>query len=162
MVLSLTKIKIQAFRAKKRSIGSGIAGLTFALKVAKFGKVCIVTKSKMEDTATSYAQGGIAAVMYTPDSYEKHIRDTIVAGDGLCDENIVRICISESTERIDRLVVGELLVSRRAWQDRQADAGQCPPSALGQRQARRREWLRLRVHRRKGALTCPRVESAWE
>ncbi len=85
-------------------IGSGIAGLTFALKVAKFGKVCIVTKSKMEDTATSYAQGGIAAVMYTPDSYEKHIRDTIVAGDGLCDENIVRICISESTERIRDLI----------------------------------------------------------
>jgi len=85
-------------------IGSGIAGLTFALKVAKHGKVCIVTKSKMEDTATRYAQGGIAAVMYTPDSYQKHIQDTIISGDGLCDENIVRITISESTERIRELV----------------------------------------------------------
>jgi L-aspartate oxidase len=85
-------------------IGSGIAGLSFAIKVAKYGKVCIVTKSRMDDTATSWAQGGIAAVMYTPDSYEKHIRDTIVAGDGLCDEKIVRLTISESTERIRDLV----------------------------------------------------------
>ncbi len=85
-------------------IGSGIAGLTFALKVADHGKVCIVTKSKLGDTATSYAQGGIAAVTYTPDSYEKHIQDTIIAGDGLCDEKIVRICITESTERIRELI----------------------------------------------------------
>jgi L-aspartate oxidase len=85
-------------------IGSGIAGLTFALKVAKFGKVCIVTKSKMDDTATSWAQGGIAAVMYTPDSFEKHIHDTIIAGDGLCREEVVRFTIQESTERIKELV----------------------------------------------------------
>lgn len=85
-------------------IGSGIAGLTFALKVAKHGKVCIVTKSKMDDTATSWAQGGIAAVMYTPDSFEKHIRDTIVAGDGLCNEEVVRFTIHESTERVKELV----------------------------------------------------------
>lgn len=85
-------------------IGSGIAGLTYALKVAKHGKVIIVTKSKLDDTATSWAQGGIAAVMYTPDSYEKHIRDTIIAGDGLCDEQIVRITIRESTDRIKELV----------------------------------------------------------
>ena len=81
-------------------IGSGIAGLTFALKVAKYGSVCIVTKAKPDETATSFAQGGIAAVMYNPDSFEKHIHDTLVAGDGLCNEKIVRITISESTERI--------------------------------------------------------------
>ena len=85
-------------------IGSGIAGLTFALKVAKHGKVCIITKSSMDDTATSWAQGGIAAVMYTPDSFEKHIQDTIIAGDGLCDEAVVRFTITESTERIRELV----------------------------------------------------------
>jgi len=85
-------------------IGSGIAGLTFALKVAKHGKVCIVTKSKMNETATMYAQGGIAAVTYTPDSFEKHIQDTIIAGDGLCNEKIVRITITESTERIKELI----------------------------------------------------------
>jgi L-aspartate oxidase len=85
-------------------IGSGIAGLTYALKVAKHGKVCIVTKAKLDDTATSYAQGGIAAVTYNPDSYEKHIQDTLIAGDGLCDEHIVRITIEESTERIKELI----------------------------------------------------------
>ena len=85
-------------------VGSGIAGLTFALKTAKHGKVCIVTKSKMDDTATSWAQGGIAAVMYTPDSFEKHIQDTIIAGDGLCREDVVRFTISESTERIKELI----------------------------------------------------------
>ena len=85
-------------------IGSGIAGLSFAIKVAKYGKVCIVTKSKMDDTATSWAQGGIAAVMHTPDTFEKHIQDTIIAGDGLCNEHIVRLTITESTDRIRELI----------------------------------------------------------
>jgi L-aspartate oxidase len=85
-------------------IGSGIAGLTYALKVADHGTVCIVTKREADDSATWYAQGGIAAVMYTPDTYEKHIRDTMVAGDDLSDENIVRITITESTERVKELI----------------------------------------------------------
>jgi L-aspartate oxidase len=85
-------------------IGSGIAGLIFALKVARKGSVCIITKSNAEETATKYAQGGIAAVMYTPDTYEKHIKDTFVAGDGLNDEEVVRLTITESTERIKELI----------------------------------------------------------
>lgn len=85
-------------------IGSGIAGLSFALKVATFGKVCIVTKGKAEESATKYAQGGIAAVTYTPDSYEKHIRDTLIAGDDLNDEKIVRMTITEAPDRIKELV----------------------------------------------------------
>lgn len=85
-------------------IGSGIAGLSFALKVAAYGKVIIVAKGSAEETNTRLAQGGIAAVMYSPDSYEKHVQDTLIAGDGLCDEKIVRITISESTERIKELV----------------------------------------------------------
>lgn len=85
-------------------IGTGIAGLSYAIKVADHGKVCIVTKTKAEETATRYAQGGIAAVMYTPDTYEKHITDTLVAGDELNDEKIVRITITESTERIKELI----------------------------------------------------------
>ncbi len=85
-------------------IGSGIAGLSYALKVADYGKVCVITKSNADETATKYAQGGIAAVMYNPDSYEKYIKDTINAGDGLCDENIVRIAISESTDRVKELI----------------------------------------------------------
>lgn len=85
-------------------IGSGIAGLSFALKVAKHGKVAIITKSRADEGSTNYAQGGIAAVMYKPDSYEKHIKDTLIAGAGLCDEEIVRLTISESTERIKELI----------------------------------------------------------
>jgi L-aspartate oxidase len=85
-------------------IGSGIAGLSFALKVADKGKVCVVTKDKVDETATKYAQGGIAAVMYPPDTHEKHIRDTLIAGDDLCNEEIVRITITESTDRIKELI----------------------------------------------------------
>lgn len=85
-------------------IGSGIAGLSYALKVAEVGKVCVVTKDTADETATKYAQGGIAAVMYPPDSHEKHIRDTLMAGDDLCNEEIVRITITESTDRIKELI----------------------------------------------------------
>ncbi|MEI7595711.1 MAG: L-aspartate oxidase [Bacteroidota bacterium] len=85
-------------------IGSGIAGLSYALKVAKHGKVCLVSKDKMDETNTRYAQGGIAAVMYSPDSYEKHIQDTMLAGAELCNEEIVRITITESTARVRELI----------------------------------------------------------
>ena len=85
-------------------IGSGIAGLSFALKVAEHGTVCIISKEKAEETATRYAQGGIAAVMYSPDTYEKHIRDTMIAGDELSNPDIVRLTITESTERVKELI----------------------------------------------------------
>lgn len=85
-------------------IGSGIAGLSYALKVADHGTVCIISKAEAEETATRYAQGGIAAVMYTPDNYEKHIEDTLIAGDFLSDEKIVRITITESTDRVKELI----------------------------------------------------------
>ena len=85
-------------------IGTGIAGLSYALKVAPYGKVCIVTKCEARESATRYAQGGIAAVMYTPDTYEKHIQDTMIAGDELSDPEIVRITISESTQRVKELI----------------------------------------------------------
>jgi L-aspartate oxidase len=85
-------------------IGSGIAGLSFALKVADKGKVCVVTKDKVDETATKYAQGGIASVMYPPDSHEKHIKDTLIAGDDLCNEEVVRLTITESTDRVKELI----------------------------------------------------------
>ncbi len=85
-------------------IGSGIAGLTYAIKVAEHGKVIVLTKDRADETATRYAQGGIAAVMYTPDTYEKHIKDTMVAGDELSNPDIVRITITESTDRIKELI----------------------------------------------------------
>jgi len=85
-------------------LGSGIAGLSFALKTAGHGKVLIVTKNDANDTATWYAQGGIAAVMYNPDTYEKHIQDTLNAGSYLNDEKIVRMTITKSTERVKELI----------------------------------------------------------
>ena len=85
-------------------IGSGIAGLTYALKVADYGKVILVTKASEEESNTKYAQGGIAAVMHEPDSYEKHIQDTLIAGAGLCNEDVVSKVIRESTERVKELI----------------------------------------------------------
>lgn len=84
-------------------IGSGIAGLTFALKTAVHGKVLMITKANKDESNTKYAQGGIAAVMYKPDSYNKHIEDTLICGDGLCDEEVVNMVIRESTERVNEL-----------------------------------------------------------
>lgn len=85
-------------------IGSGVAGLCFALKAANYGKVCMITKAKIDDGSTRYAQGGIASVVYQPDTYEKHIQDTMVAGDELSDRHIVELTIRESTERVMELV----------------------------------------------------------
>ncbi|WP_111447076.1 L-aspartate oxidase [Breznakibacter xylanolyticus] len=85
-------------------IGSGIAGLSFALKVAQHGKVAIVTKTRIDETNTSYAQGGISSVTYAPDNFDKHIEDTLIAGDGLCDEEAVRLVVQEAPEKIKQLV----------------------------------------------------------
>ena len=89
-------------------IGSGIAGLTFALKtaLAKPGsKVMVLTKTFEEETNTKYAQGGIAAV-FNPDkdSFEKHIEDTLTAGDGLCSPEIVDIVVREGAERLKEII----------------------------------------------------------
>ncbi len=85
-------------------IGSGIAGLSFALKVAPYGKVCVLTKGDAAEGSTRYAQGGIAAVMYDSDSFDKHIHDTLVAGDGICDREVVEMTIREAPDRIRELV----------------------------------------------------------
>jgi len=85
-------------------IGSGIAGLSYALKVAVHGKVSMITKANADESNTKYAQGGIAAVMYSTDSYENHIKDTLIAGDGICNEEVVRMVITESTERVNELI----------------------------------------------------------
>src|SRR5437899_676400 len=85
-------------------IGSGIAGLSFALKVAKHGSVAVVTKRKGADTNTAWAQGGIACVTSDEDSFGLHARDTLVAGAGLCDEAVVRAVVTEGPERIRELM----------------------------------------------------------
>jgi L-aspartate oxidase len=85
-------------------IGSGIAGLFYAIKVSQFGKVAIVAKNKIDNTTTAKAQGGIATVMYTPDSYKKHIDDTMIAGCNLNDRKIVEIVVKEGPQRIEDLI----------------------------------------------------------
>ena len=67
-------------------IGSGIAGMSYALKVAHKGRVAILCKTNMEEANTHYAQGGVAAVTKESDNFEDHIVDTLIAGDGICDE----------------------------------------------------------------------------
>lgn len=85
-------------------IGSGIAGLSFARKAATLGKVVVVTKKDKIDTATNLAQGGIAAVLDDEDSFENHVRDTLDAGAGLCNEEIVRYVVRNGPERIRELI----------------------------------------------------------
>src|SRR5438552_19103916 len=85
-------------------LGSGIAGLTFALNVARKGRVAIVTKKSRAESNTNYAQGGIAAVTSKEDSFEAHIRDTLEAGAGLCNEKVVRTIVEEGPERVHELI----------------------------------------------------------
>ena len=85
-------------------LGSGIAGLTFALQVAPRGRVAIVTKKDRAESNTNYAQGGIAAVTSKEDSFELHVRDTLEAGAGLCRESVVRTIVGEGPARIAELI----------------------------------------------------------
>ena len=85
-------------------LGSGIAGLSFALKAAEKGRVALITKRAVADSNTAWAQGGVACVMSDEDSFELHIRDTLDAGAGLCHEDAVRKIITEGPERIAELM----------------------------------------------------------
>lgn len=94
-------------------VGSGIAGLSFALKVAQSGhSVAILTKKTKAESNTNYAQGGIAVVTSEEDDVESHVRDTLVAGDGLCDEKVVREIVRDGPARVQELVELGLKFSR--------------------------------------------------
>jgi len=85
-------------------IGSGVAGLTFALRVAQFGSVAIVTKEGVMDSNTSLAQGGIASVFDELDSFDLHIQDTLASGDGLCNPTVVEMVVKNGPDRIRDLI----------------------------------------------------------
>jgi len=105
-------------------IGSGIAGLSFALKAAKQGSVAVITKRKGPDTNTAWAQGGIACVTSDEDSFELHVRDTLEAGAGLCDEQVVRTIVTEAPARIQDLVdLGMQFDEREVSGHREFDLG---------------------------------------
>jgi len=103
-------------------IGSGIAGLSYALQVAEHGTVAVLTKDEAQEGSTRYAQGGICAVLDPLDSVESHATDTMVAGDFLCDMKVVEMVCRESTEAVlelvkmganfDRTETGELHLTR--------------------------------------------------
>ncbi|MGA3007474.1 MAG: L-aspartate oxidase [Opitutaceae bacterium] len=94
-------------------VGSGIAGLSFALKVARRGhSVAILTKKNKADSNTNFAQGGVAVVTAKTDDFDKHVRDTLTAGDGLCDERVVRQIVRDGPARVQELVELGLKFSR--------------------------------------------------
>ena len=108
-------------------IGSGIAGLYFALRAAEHGRVVVVTKRAPTESNTNYAQGGVAAVLDPDDRFDAHVEDTLRVGDGLCHRDIVELCVREGPEHILRLA-DELGVpfdrdadgALRAWRARAA------------------------------------------
>jgi len=88
-------------------VGGGISGLSLSIKLAQLmpdQNILIITKESLKESNTFYAQGGIACVWNENDTYEKHIQDTLIAGDGLCDENIVRKIITQAPERIKEII----------------------------------------------------------
>src|SRR4051794_2262577 len=105
-------------------IGSGIAGLTFALKAAQHGSVAVITKRKGADSNTAWAQGGVACVTSDEDSFELHLRDTLEAGAGLCDEETVRTIVTEGPARIRELMeIGLHFDEREVSGHRELDLG---------------------------------------
>ncbi|PIA65079.1 hypothetical protein AQUCO_00100515v1 [Aquilegia coerulea] len=85
-------------------IGSGVAGLRYALEVSKHGTVAVITKAESQESNTNYAQGGVSAVLGPLDSVESHMQDTIVAGAYLCDEETVRVVCTEGPDRVRELI----------------------------------------------------------
>lgn len=102
MTISNTSDQIHTF--DYLVLGSGVAGIFFALKAAKNGSVAIVTKKSRADSNTNQAQGGIAAVISGEDTFDMHIQDTLIAGAGLCNELAVRTIVTEGPDRIRELI----------------------------------------------------------
>ncbi|MBW1897744.1 MAG: L-aspartate oxidase [Deltaproteobacteria bacterium] len=98
-------------------IGSGIAGLMFALKVAEAGTVSLVTKKNAKEGNSNYAQGGIASVFGKPDSFDLHIEDTLASGDGLCNRDVVEMVVKEGPARIRELISLGVNFNRRDTSD---------------------------------------------
>src|ERR1051325_4901896 len=105
-------------------IGSGVAGLSFALKVAAHGSVTVLTKDRLSESNTAYAQGGIASVWSPEDSFEAHVEDTLIAGAGLCHRDIVELVVQEGPERIrDLIALGTNFSRRGSPEDPEYDLG---------------------------------------
>src|SRR5262249_5878560 len=105
-------------------LGSGIAGLTCALECARAGRVVLITKDRLPESSSRYAQGGIASVWSPEDSFEAHIADTLVAGDGLCHRETVEAVGREGPDRVrDLIALGTNFDLRGDPEDREYDLG---------------------------------------
>lgn len=104
-------------------IGSGISGLSFALKACKHGSVVIVTKRTIDEANTRYAQGGIAAVVDPDDTFDAHIYDTEEAGAGLCDPEVVRLCVEDGPRQVDQLIERGVQFTLREPGERSVNVG---------------------------------------
>lgn len=104
-------------------IGSGIAGLSFALKACQSGNVALITKRKLFDSATGKAQGGVACVTDKSDSFEQHIEDTIIAGAGLCNRKIVEMAVKEGPDRIQEILQLGVKFSKKSYSDSEFELG---------------------------------------
>ncbi|HYR96605.1 MAG TPA: L-aspartate oxidase [Candidatus Binatus sp.] len=105
-------------------LGSGIAGLTCALECARAGRVVLVTKDRLPESSSRYAQGGIASVWSPEDSFESHIEDTLAAGDGLCHRDVVETVVREGPDRVrDLIALGTNFDLRGDPEDREYDLG---------------------------------------
>lgn len=102
-------------------VGSGIAGLSFALRASRHGSVAIVTKRQGSDTNTAWAQGGVACVQSDDDSFDLHVADTLDAGAGLCDESVVRTIVTEGPAAIEALI--QLGVDFDEYTDEEGEVG---------------------------------------
>ncbi|MBM3265929.1 MAG: FAD-binding protein, partial [candidate division Zixibacteria bacterium] len=103
-----------AHRSDFLVVGTGIAGLSFALKAARTGTVAIITKKNDRESNTNYAQGGIAAVIAMDDSFDLHVADTLTAGAGLCHRDAVELVVRDGPERIRELIAWGAEFTRRA------------------------------------------------
>jgi L-aspartate oxidase len=104
-------------------IGSGVAGLSLALKASKSGRVSLVTKRKIFDSATEKAQGGVACVIDKSDSFESHVHDTIISGAGLCNKKMVERLVVEGPERIKELIALGVEFTKKTCSDLEFDLG---------------------------------------
>ncbi len=98
-------------------VGSGLAGLTLALHLADRKRVAVISKRHLADSASDWAQGGISAVLASDDSIESHVRDTLIAGAGLCDETVTRYIVSHGREMIDWLIGQGVAFTRDSTSD---------------------------------------------
>jgi L-aspartate oxidase len=105
-------------------LGSGIAGLTCALECARTGRVVLVTKDRLPESSSRYAQGGIASVWSPEDTFQSHIDDTLAAGDGLCHRDVVEVVVREGPDRVrDLIALGTNFDLRGDPEDREYDLG---------------------------------------